>query len=190
MGFVFIADLGKDLYWSSMTSRLTNGERSSDVQVFHIYHFCMVGIWHIPTLHNHDIFPPGGNMTGGNVQSVIVIIIVIVRVQEPHCSKLSLQPWLKVFVGPGEPFHHHQHHLAIFTIKIFIIITISLVTIKVSIIFFIITIKIFIIIINFYMNCRKIYIDMQLFHVDLMMMMMVITMMDDDDDEDIIHIVM
>ena len=40
------------------------------------------------------------------------------------------------------------------------------------------------------MNCRKIYIDMQLFHVDLMMMMMVITMMDDDDDDDIIHIVM
>ena len=28
----------------------------------------MVGIWlcHIPTLHHYDIFPPGGNMTGGN----------------------------------------------------------------------------------------------------------------------------
>ena len=29
----------------------------------------MVGIWlcHIPTLHHYDIFPPGGNMTGGNM---------------------------------------------------------------------------------------------------------------------------
>ena len=30
---------------------------------------CMVGIWlcHIPVLHHHDIFTPGGNMTSGNV---------------------------------------------------------------------------------------------------------------------------
>ena len=30
---------------------------------------CMVGIWpcHIPTLHHHDRFPPGGNVTGGNL---------------------------------------------------------------------------------------------------------------------------
>ena len=30
---------------------------------------CMVGIWlcHIPTLHHYDRFPPGGNMTGGNL---------------------------------------------------------------------------------------------------------------------------
>ena len=29
----------------------------------------MVGMWlcHIPTLHHYDIFPPGGNMTGGNM---------------------------------------------------------------------------------------------------------------------------
>ena len=27
----------------------------------------MVGICHIPTLHHYDIFPPGGNMTGGNM---------------------------------------------------------------------------------------------------------------------------
>ena len=26
----------------------------------------MVEICHIPTLHHYDIFPPGGNMTGGN----------------------------------------------------------------------------------------------------------------------------
>ena len=30
---------------------------------------CMVGIWlcHIPTLHHYDRFPPGGNVTGGNL---------------------------------------------------------------------------------------------------------------------------
>ena len=29
----------------------------------------MVGIWlcHIPTLHHYDRFPPGGNVTGGNL---------------------------------------------------------------------------------------------------------------------------
>ena len=29
----------------------------------------MVGMWlcHIPTQHHCDIFPPGGNMTGGNM---------------------------------------------------------------------------------------------------------------------------
>ena len=31
--------------------------------------FYMVGMWlcHIPTFHHYDIFPPGGNMTGGNM---------------------------------------------------------------------------------------------------------------------------
>ena len=30
---------------------------------------CMVGIWlcHIPTLHHDVRFPPGGNLTGGNM---------------------------------------------------------------------------------------------------------------------------
>ena len=98
--YIFIADLVSDPYWSSMTWRHTNGERSLDAQVFRLNYFCMVGIRHIP-----NIFPPGGNM----LAIIIKIIIVIIRVQEPHCGQLSLQPWLKVFVGPGEPFQHHQH---------------------------------------------------------------------------------
>ena len=30
---------------------------------------CMVGIWlcHIPTIYHYVRFPPGGNMTGGNM---------------------------------------------------------------------------------------------------------------------------
>ena len=34
-----------------------------------LIYMCMVGIWlcHIPTLNHYVTFPPGGNLTGGNM---------------------------------------------------------------------------------------------------------------------------
>ena len=45
------------------------GEEIMQISVLKHLYMCLVGIWlcHIPTLYHYVRFPPGGNMTGGNM---------------------------------------------------------------------------------------------------------------------------
>ena len=67
----------------------------------------MAVMWlcHFPTLHHNDIFPPGGNMTGGNMLV-------------GHDNDDDKHRWIpdvdaKESFSCGDEHHHHHHKLAL-----------------------------------------------------------------------------
>ena len=69
----------------------------------------MVGICqcHIPTPIHYDIFPPGGNMTGGNLlgnqnhDMIIVMVLVMVMVTQQIPTRHIPTRWEYVIMNGG-----------------------------------------------------------------------------------------